>query len=499
MLHLKDLLDERDIFCRLVRMDVASHTPEVDGILADLASAIADITPAPAAIPMRSTVTRLAVAGEELDAAYWALNLRTMVAFEPVISDLLSEGYGAFVEIGPAATLVGALGQIARVTEIPATVVASMRRNEDSATSLLGGLAALYTRGFDIDWRAVYPLGPSGARLPSYPWQHQRFWIDEVTQPTVTSRPDGTGFLGRRIPLALKGHTEVWHSELSLERFPLLADHRVNGRAVFPAGGYLDMAAALAETAFGDDAFAIEDVDFDRILTIPDTGSIELQTLVTHEGAEAIRFEMHTLETTAGGSTLHCRGVLRRVSATPPPVIAVPPAGDLQLLLSGEEHRAVSVVGGFDFGPAFDFVDRIEVAPDGYAYARLRPLAPGWEDRFGFAVDPGLLDCCFQTAWYGLPIERRHDGELHFPVHMQHMRVHGPVPRSGHITILIQERPIVIEGSATYVLDELLLDDSGKVFIEMRGATVQAIVPEPESPLADLRVRRYVGSISRTG
>ena len=38
------------------------------------------------------------------------------------------------------------------------------------------GLAALWTAGAPLDWTAVYPGRQPYRLLPTYPWQHRRYW-----------------------------------------------------------------------------------------------------------------------------------------------------------------------------------------------------------------------------------------------------------------------------------------------------------------------------------
>ena len=42
--------------------------------------------------------------------------------------------------------------------------------------------AFLYARGFDIEWSRVSPPGRF-VRLPGYPWQRERFWLDDEGKP----------------------------------------------------------------------------------------------------------------------------------------------------------------------------------------------------------------------------------------------------------------------------------------------------------------------------
>jgi acyl transferase domain-containing protein/acyl carrier protein len=73
-------LEREQVFCRRVKVDFASHSPQVDPILGELRAALAGVAPAAARVPMFSTVTGQPCHGEELTADYWAHNLRDPAA-----------------------------------------------------------------------------------------------------------------------------------------------------------------------------------------------------------------------------------------------------------------------------------------------------------------------------------------------------------------------------------------------------------------------------------
>src|SRR5690606_5687632 len=89
---------ERDqVFCRLVNVDVASHSPQMDGPAAQLRAELSDLSAGPARIPLYSTVYARAVDGAELNGAYWGANLRQPVLFGDTIARLVGEGTTVFV------------------------------------------------------------------------------------------------------------------------------------------------------------------------------------------------------------------------------------------------------------------------------------------------------------------------------------------------------------------------------------------------------------------
>jgi hypothetical protein len=169
-------LQEEGIFARLLDVDCAFHSPLMDPLRRELEDALDGIRPRPTSLPFVSTVTGLAADGRDLDAAYWGRNLREPVRFAAAIGTL-ADAHGVFLEIGPHPALSGAIDECLRRAGRPGTVLPSLRRGVPGRRPLLRSLGALYARGHAVEWGRLHPSGTL-VRLPSYPWQRERFWIE---------------------------------------------------------------------------------------------------------------------------------------------------------------------------------------------------------------------------------------------------------------------------------------------------------------------------------
>src|SRR5581483_4272574 len=69
--ELVEALEKREVFCRRVAVDYASHSTRMEPLLAALRAELADVTPRPAAVAFHSTVEAVPVDGRRLNAAYW--------------------------------------------------------------------------------------------------------------------------------------------------------------------------------------------------------------------------------------------------------------------------------------------------------------------------------------------------------------------------------------------------------------------------------------------
>jgi acyl transferase domain-containing protein len=171
------ILEERDIFCRPVRVDVASHSPQMDPLQPELVAALRDLHPARAAIPIYSTCRASVLNGTECDASFWADNLRRPVLFSQMTQELLSSGHGVFIEMSPHPILLPAIEQGFQHTRQSGTALASLRRKEPERATILQSVARLYELGYSPRWDTLNPAGQF-IRLPRYCWDEERFWCE---------------------------------------------------------------------------------------------------------------------------------------------------------------------------------------------------------------------------------------------------------------------------------------------------------------------------------
>ncbi|MEV6976920.1 type I polyketide synthase, partial [Kitasatospora sp. NPDC093806] len=212
-----------DVRAKLVPVDYASHSAQMEPLRATLPTLLAGIRPRTAPIAFYSTLTgeRFDTAG--LDADYWFRNLRGTVRLERAVRAALADGHRAFVESSPHPVLTVGLGQL---TDGVAAVTGTLRRDHGGLGRFHGAVAELFTRGGAVDWPALYGPGERLTGLPTYPFQRRRLWLDDGGPAAP-----GTG------PAA------------GLVAAP--AGRRADEHAEEPAADVLDEAAALAAVRAG--------------------------------------------------------------------------------------------------------------------------------------------------------------------------------------------------------------------------------------------------------
>lgn len=186
------VLEHRDRFCRLIDVDVASHSPQVGALGADLRETLAGIEPTAPTIPIYSAVTGDLLGNRLLDADYWVDNLCSPVRFSPALRRLLDDGQDAFVEISPHPILLTAAREDAEDLGRECTLVPSLRRDDDGRATALASLAILYTQGQPVTWDQLSPFGGRCITAPTYPWQRRRSWLDAAIPSPATGTHQST-------------------------------------------------------------------------------------------------------------------------------------------------------------------------------------------------------------------------------------------------------------------------------------------------------------------
>ena len=422
-------LEARDVFCRRVKVDVASHSPQMDPLRGELLAALEGLAPGAAAVPVYSTVAGRVVEGRSMDAGYWVRNLREPVLFSTAVSRLLEDGCTALVEISPHPILVPAMQQEIQHLGRDALALGSTRREEDEQAALLDGVGVLYCHGRGPDWTRLFGPGRRVAALPSYPWQRERFWHDGGRRK-ASRRGSGHPLLGPHVRSSAQPGTHLWETEVGTDVLPLLADHRVGEAVVMPAAAFAEMAIAAGRAAFGVEALTLEDVVFEEALVLPAEGSGRtVQVVVAESLPGTASFSVSSLDGGEGGSwTVHARGSIRSAPAAVETATPGPPSPEVEGAAAAARHYAAMAERGLRYGPAFRGIEELWPAEGGVA-ARLRvPEAAGTDS--GFGVHPTLLDAGFQLLLAALA---EADGapsatEAYLPVALRSLEVRGMLP-----------------------------------------------------------------------
>ncbi|KUJ35403.1 hypothetical protein ACZ90_70800 [Streptomyces albus subsp. albus] len=364
----------------------------------------------PADLPCYSTAEDGPVDTTGLAPAHWCAE-PVGAGIEGAVPGLLERGHTVFVEIGttPVATdLIAAAAP--RRDGAPVLAVPAGRPDGDPLDRVREALAELHVHGVPVDWSAAFPTtGRPEVELPTYPFQRQRFWLDN---------PPGTGdvtaaglqaadhpLLGAAIGLP-DGDGLLYTGLLSPRTHPWLADHTVAGRVLLPGTAFMELALwAGTRTGCG----RLDELTLHAPLVLPGPGEpaegvrIRL-ALGAPDGSGRRRITLESQPAADGSSpwTRHAAGTL--TPATAPDdfdMVAWPPQDAEPVDVAGLHQRAAA--RGFGYGPAFRGLRSVWRRGDEvFAEVAADPAAP--EETGGrFTVHPALLDAAVQALAAATP------------------------------------------------------------------------------------------------
>jgi myxalamid-type polyketide synthase MxaE and MxaD len=458
-----DQLQKRDIFCRLVKVDFASHSPQMEPLRAELVQALAGLQPRAESVPIYSTVTGQVSHGQEFDPLYWARNMREPVLFFDAVQRLVEDGHDIFLEISPHPILLSAMQQGFHHFGQEGAVLPSLRREEDERTVLLGSLGALYTLGYPIDWNRIYPTGGRCMRLPFYPWQRERCWLEPSAGEPVSRNGNGTHpLLGRHFKSADPAGTHFWETMLDKNSLPHLDDHRIQGVAVLPASAYVEMALAAAVEVFGAQPVALKDIEFRKALFLPEGVTYTIQLILSQGVDGAASFHIYSC---SGKSwMLHATGKVCLHQDTPDTVTETLKEMQARCAekISGEDYYRKLNESGIHYGPFYQSIAQLW-RNNGDVLGEVQ--VP--ESEFnGSQIHPAILDAGLQAFGAAVAAEANENGRqgIYLPTRIAQFRVHGRPGRHLWSHTQVQRR----EADAT-TGEVQLLDEAGRVAVDIQG------------------------------
>ncbi|WP_381802503.1 type I polyketide synthase [Streptomyces niveus] len=389
----------------------AFHSPLMDPMLDEFRAVAETVSYADPVVPVISNLTGELSTGQLSSPEYWVRHVREAVRFADGITALAAENVDVVLELGPGGVLSALardnLGEAAART----TVVPTLRKDRGEETALVTAVGRLHTAGVPVDWPTFF--AGTGARrvdLPTYAFQHERFWPAPPPEGGGASGASATGhpLLGAALELA-DGEGLVFTGTVSARSHPWLADHVIAGRTPLPGTALLDMAVRVGDEVVCD---RIERLVLTEPLVLPENGAARIQLRVS--AADGIGWRVVTLHARPDGAvdepwTEHATGVLSLASddtapGHEPDTGVWPPQGAVPVDL--DDHYRLLADDGFDYGPVFRGLRALWRRGDEiYAEAALPAGVP---DTESYGLHPALLDAARHAAMTdgngGLPL-----------------------------------------------------------------------------------------------
>jgi polyketide synthase 12 len=411
-----------------IPVDYPAHSEAVEDVREELLAGCSPISPRPGDVPFYSTVTVGQRDISELDGEYWYRNLRETVRFERAIGGLIADGHRAFIELSPHPVLSTAVQEtIDRELEDPdeAIAVGSLRRDDGCPGRFLRSLAEVWVHGVGVDWGSLFrDSAARPARLPTYAFQRERYWFSTSSSSTGDMAAAGQSradhpLLGAAVALA-DDRGWLFTGRLSLESHPWLADHTVQGRALLPAMGFLELVLHVgAEVGRA----RVAELILHAPLVLPEEGGLVLQLMVgeleesgecaltihsrlegdSHDGSDsgaewthhatALLASEPEMAGSPGDGAERATGATGRAAALARE--SWPPQGAQEVEVDGIYERLAEL--GLEYGPAFRGLRRAWRRDD-ETFAEVM-LCEEERDRAAlFGLHPALLDAALHAS-----------------------------------------------------------------------------------------------------
>ncbi|RZS32717.1 acyl transferase domain-containing protein [Herbihabitans rhizosphaerae] len=387
----------------------AFHSPLMEPMLAEFERVANGLTFSAPRIPIVSTLTGMSTVAEELtDPWYWVRHVLEAVRFRDAVVTLEGKGVTTFLELGPDGVL-SAMGQESVTAEDVEPLFAPvLRRDRDDETEIVSALARAYARGVSVDWQRFY--ADRGARridLPTYAFQHKRYWLDIGT---ATGDAVGLGLaeaghplVGATVALPDTGGL-VLTGRLSTETHPWLADHAVLGSVLLPGTAFVELSLRAGEQV---GAPTLEELTLSAPLVLPERGGVRLQVSVGAQDESSRRtVSVYSRPESApvdGAWTKHATGTLTDAPIAVATVDEWPPKDATVVDVDAVYDELTG--GGLEYGPTFRGLRAVwRSGEDVFAEVALPEDAA--ETAGSFGVHPALLDAALHAIGAGQPSEQ---------------------------------------------------------------------------------------------
>jgi malonyl CoA-acyl carrier protein transacylase/thioesterase domain-containing protein/acyl carrier protein len=197
VLALSAQLKEHGIPSHRLETSHAFHSSLIDPVLDAFVNEVRKRKLRAPQIPLVSNVTGAWLTEKEAtDPAYWARHFRETVQFCQGLKALQADAASFLIEVGPGDTLCSLVRQNADEKSRPKAFPSLPRSGgkDDELSTLLSALGNLWINGVHVDWKAFHAHEKlRRIPLPTYCFQHKRYWMGPKIGPNWLDAKNGTG------------------------------------------------------------------------------------------------------------------------------------------------------------------------------------------------------------------------------------------------------------------------------------------------------------------
>jgi acyl transferase domain-containing protein/NADPH:quinone reductase-like Zn-dependent oxidoreductase len=452
----------RGIKTRVLPVSHAFHSARIDPVLGPLVAAAAALDYHPPQIPVISAVTgQLADPAALTDPGYWARQARATVRFADAVAALATDHVTTYLEVGPSPVLSSLAADCLSHAEPPhpePAVIAASRETGDEPAALVAALAAAHAHGGSPDWAAFYPAGTPVVPLPTYPFQHQSYWLQT---PAAASDLPAAGLAGAGHPLLAAAATlpdgTLLLTGCLTGPAAWLPDYATRDTVILPGTTLADLAVHVAAVA---GVPQLTELSMHTPLARPAGAALRLQVSAGPPGFAGHRhLAIHSQPVIDTGQPWTCHATGTATPGRDQADLALewaaswPPPGATPVNVDGlcDQFAAADL----DYGPSFPAIERAWLLEDAI-YAEASAARTQHTQSPGIQLPPALLDPALLSILCDALEEQPGDGTPLPP---------APSAEAGHIDAGITRLALVPAGPGQMSLS-IASPDAGFVTID---------------------------------
>ena len=524
--ELQSRLEERGLFSRKLKVNVAYHSVHMKIISAKYSRSLGNLSVQPRHQGVKFYSSVCPGISAETNVEYWVQNLLSPVRFSEAMQTILesqTEHDLACIEIGPHSALAGPFKQICQSLspEARTEYFPSIMRGQNSGEQILTLACHLIENGWNADLSSInFPAGNRGLRvltdLPPYPWNHSvQYWHEGRLSQNYRHRASPPHDL---LGTLLDDSSDLdmrWIKYIRQSELPWLKDHVIKSECILPGAAYLAMAIeAVSQKAaiigLQVKGYLLRDVTFSKVLVVPDTPDgveVAFNLEPFRQSSAAASTSWNEFRVISFGSDRkayeHCHGL---ISVTHSPSFDF--SSDDEALLASmlhdkamtpklyEQWLSQGAAFGNEMGPSLQLIEK-SCLRDGRVFCTLRVSNTSVYDDFR-TINVPLLDSIIQATFFALAGRVRPlDGAI-IPTSISDLAISATA--SWHPGHLLQCQgstaelgPRDFDGQAIVTQDR---DGTLEPVVQVKGAMFVCISKDEESTKSDETVTKLYWDMS---
>ncbi|QJB46194.1 type I polyketide synthase [Dolichospermum flos-aquae] len=304
-------LESQGIKTKNLQVSHAFHSPLMQPMLAEFATASAQITYKQPQIPLISNLTGKPATADITTGQYWVNHICDPVKFADSVTTLNQLGYKIYLEIGPQPILLGMVNQ--QESPVVPLTLPSLYPKLPDYQQLLQSLATLYTHGVSVNWPEFHQTDTNRRKvaLPTYPFRRERYWINrhlqgknQVTHSPFSQDQQRHPILGYRLSnVATLPHTYIWETPIDEFYLSWLKDHQVWDTVIMPHTGYLQIAFEATQAAFGQPGNEITNLKLYYPLFLSTAEEQKIQVILSPQSESKMLLQVYSCRLSKSSST----------------------------------------------------------------------------------------------------------------------------------------------------------------------------------------------------